>query len=420
MSSSFAHGSVAVLDVETTGLHPKGGNRVIEIAIVVIGPNGVVEKEFVSLVNPNRDVGPTKIHNIYASDVINAPKFEDIAGHILETLQGCVAIAGHNVRFDKGFLKHEFERLEIDLPEYFSLCTMHLSGGGKLFNCCERVGIKVGDIQHEALVDARFTAKLFALTLSNKPDKLDQLLASKPINWPSVTKTNAVLLTRQEAEFKKSEPPPYLEKLLKRTHEKASDVNFTEAQINYIDMLDRALEDRIVDEVEANALFETAIEWGLSGKQVLDIHEKYLTQIVTTAMEDGKISDFEMQDLLMVATLLGKKEVDVVKLISKNKLSPTQEPGLTSKSTEDFKGKKVCFTGELFCSINGTPISRIVAHELSIKAGLEVFKSVTKKLDILVVADPNTLSDKAKLAKKYGVRILHENVFWKTLGIKVD
>ena len=420
MSSSFAHGSVAVLDVETTGLHPKGGNRVIEIAIVVIGPNGIVEKEFVSLVNPNRDVGPTKIHNIYASDVINAPKFEDIAGHILETLQGCVAVAGHNIRFDKGFLKHEFERIGVELPEYFSLCTMHLSGGGKLFDCCERFGVEVGDIQHEALVDARFTAKLFALTLSNKPDKLDALVDSKPIDWPTVTKTNAVLLTRQEANLKKSEPPPYLEKLLKRTHEKASDLNFTEAQIDYIDMLDRALEDRIVDEAEAKALFETAIEWGLSGKQVLEIHEKYLTQIVNTAMEDGKISDFEMQDLLMVATLLGKKEEDVVKLIRKNKLSPIQEPGLTSKSTEDFKGKKVCFTGELFCSINGTPISRIVAHELSIKAGLEVLERVTKELEILVVADPNTLSEKAKKAKKYGVRILHENVFWKTLGIKVD
>lgn len=420
MPSSFAHGSIAVLDVETTGLHPKHGNRIIEIAIVVIGPNGVVEKEFVSLVNPNRDVGPTKIHNINASDIINAPKFEDIAGHILEALQGCVAIAGHNVRFDKGFLKHEFERLEIQLPEYFSLCTMHLSGGGKLFNCCERVGINVGEIQHEALVDARFTAKLFALTLSNKPDKLDELLASKPINWPSVTKTNAVLLTRQEADLKKFEPPPYLEKLLKRTHENASDLKFTEAQVNYIDMLDRALEDRIVDETEAQALFETAIEWGLSGKQVLDIHEKYLTQIVTTAMEDGKISDFEMQDLLMVATLLGKKEVDVIDIINKNKLSPMNEPNLPSKSIEDFKGKKVCFTGELFCSVDGIPISRKKAQELSIEAGLEVLERVTKKLDILVVADPNTLSGKAKLAKDYGVRIMYENVFWKTLGIKVD
>jgi DNA polymerase-3 subunit epsilon len=420
MSSSIAHGSVAVLDVETTGLHPKGGNRIVEIAIVVIGSNGVVEKEFVSLVNPNRDVGPTKIHNIYASDIINAPKFEDIAGHILEALQGCVAIVGHNVRFDKGFLRHEFERIEVELPEYFSLCTMYLSGGGKLFDCCERFGVDVGDVQHEALVDARFTAKLFTLSLPGNEEELDELLSSKPIDWPTVTKTNAVLLTRQEAEFKKSEPPPYLEKLLKRTHEKASDLKFTEAQINYIDMLDRALEDRIVDEAEAKALFETAIEWGLSGKQILDIHEIYLIKIVTIAMEDGIISDFEMQDLLMVATLLGKKEVDVINIINKNKVSPMKKDNLPSKSIEDFKGKKVCFTGELFCSIDGVPISRKKAQELSIEAGLEVLERVTKELEILVVADPNTLSGKAKKAKIYGVRILHENVFWKTLGIKVD
>ena len=420
MSSSIAHGSVAVLDVETTGLHPKGGNRIVEIAIVVIGSNGVVEKEFVSLVNPNRDVGPTKIHNIYASDIINAPKFEDIAGHILEALQGCVAIVGHNVRFDKGFLRHEFERIEVELPEYFSLCTMYLSGGGKLFDCCERFGVDVGDVQHEALVDARFTAKLFTLSLPGNEEELDELLSSKPIDWPTVTKTNAVLLTRQEAEFKKSEPPPYLEKLLKRTHENASDLKFTEAQINYIDTLDRALEDRIVDEAEAKALFETAIEWGLSGKQILDIHENYLIKIVTIAMEDGIISDFEMQDLLMVATLLGKKEVDVINIINKNKVSPMKKDNLPSKSIEDFKGKKVCFTGELFCSIDGVPISRKKAQELSIEAGLEVLERVTKELEILVVADPNTLSGKAKKAKIYGVRILHENVFWKTLGIKVD
>jgi DNA polymerase-3 subunit epsilon len=297
---------------------------------------------------------------------------------------------------------------------------MYLSGGGKLFDCCERFGVDVGDVQHEALVDARFTAKLFTLSLPGNEEELDELLSSKPIDWPTVTKTNAVLLTRQEAEFKKSEPPPYLEKLLKRTHENASDLKFTEAQINYIDMLDRALEDRIVDEAEAKALFETAIEWGLSGKQILDIHENYLIKIVTIAMEDGIISDFEMQDLLMVATLLGKKEVDVINIINKNKVSPMKKDNLPSKSIEDFKGKKVCFTGELFCSIDGVPISRKKAQELSIEAGLEVLERVTKELEILVVADPNTLSGKAKKAKIYGVRILHENVFWKTLGIKVD
>lgn len=420
MSVFETFGPVAVLDVETTGLHPKHGNRIIEIAIVVVNASGVVEKEFVSLVNPMRDVGPTKIHQINASDVINAPKFEDIAGHILDTLNGCVAIAGHNVRFDNGFLRHEFEKFGVSLPEYFSLCTMYLSGGGKLFDCCERFGLDVGNTQHEALVDARLTARLFTLSLPNKQEKIADLLTLKPIEWPVVAKTNAVLLTRQEADLKKIEPPQYLERLLKRTHENTSDLNFTEAQVDYIDMLDRALEDRIVDEEEAQALFETATEWGLSGSQILMIHEKYLEQIVMTAMQDGKISDFEMQDLVMVANLLGKKEADVKDIIKKGKSTPVKKSDHPKKPVEDFKGKKVCFTGELFCCIDGNPITRKLAHELSIEAGLEILERVTKKLDILVVSDPNTLSGKAKLAKDYGVRIMHENVFWKTLGIKVD
>lgn len=417
---TLTHGLVAVVDVETTGLHPKQGNRIIEIAVVVVGPGGIIEREFVSLVNPNRDVGPTKIHQIKASDVVNAPRFSDIAGHVLETLQGCVAISGHNVRFDNSFLRHEFETLGVTLPEYPSLCTMHLSGGGKLFDCCKRFGVEVGDVQHEALTDARFTARLFGLSLPNKPDKLEFLLTLKPIEWPVLAKTNTVILTRQQAELKKSEAPEYLEKLLKQTHENISDQEFTEAQVDYIDMLDRALEDRIVDDAEAKALLETAMEWGLSGNQVQAIHERYLEQIVETAVQDGKISDFEMQDLVMVASLLGKKESDIKALIKKAKATPVKKTNLPAKTIEDLKGKKVCFTGELFCCINGNPITRKMAHDLSIEAGLEILERVTKKLDILVVADPNTLSGKAKLAKGYGVRIMHENVFWKTLNIKVD
>jgi DNA polymerase-3 subunit epsilon len=46
--------------------------------------------------------------------------------------------------------------------------------------------------------------------------------------------------------------------------------------------------------------------------------------------------------------------------------------------------------------------------------------SVTKELDLLVVADPNTQSGKAKKARKYGTRIVHEPVFWRSLGIAVD
>ena len=47
-------------------------------------------------------------------------------------------------------------------------------------------------------------------------------------------------------------------------------------------------------------------------------------------------------------------------------------------------------------------------------------KSVTKKLDVLVVADPDTMSSKAKKARTYGVRIMAEPVFWRLMGIDVE
>jgi DNA polymerase-3 subunit epsilon len=61
-----------------------------------------------------------------------------------------------------------------------------------------------------------------------------------------------------------------------------------------------------------------------------------------------------------------------------------------------------------------------MAEQLAVKKGLRVLPSVTKKLDLLVVADPNTQSGKAKKARQYGIRIVHEPVFWRALGVPID
>ena len=50
---------------------------------------------------------------------------------------------------------------------------------------------------------------------------------------------------------------------------------------------------------------------------------------------------------------------------------------------------------------------------------MTVQKGVTKKLDLLVTADPYTQSSKAKKARDYGIPILAEQVFWNWLGVNV-
>ena len=70
---------IAVIDVETTGLSPWRNDRLVEIAIVVISPDGQVCTEYETLVNPNRNLGPSRIHQISAQDVLRAPLFADVA-----------------------------------------------------------------------------------------------------------------------------------------------------------------------------------------------------------------------------------------------------------------------------------------------------------------------------------------------------
>ena len=65
-----------VIDTETTGLFKK--DRIVEIACVVF-KGGKMLEEWSTLINPNRDLGPTHIHKITPSMVSIAPTFEEIS-----------------------------------------------------------------------------------------------------------------------------------------------------------------------------------------------------------------------------------------------------------------------------------------------------------------------------------------------------
>ena len=60
------------------------------------------------------------------------------------------------------------------------------------------------------------------------------------------------------------------------------------------------------------------------------------------------------------------------------------------------------------------------AHRLAEEAGLVIRKNVSKGLDLLVVADPDSQSGKARRARELGTRVMAETVFWSTIGITVD
>jgi DNA polymerase III epsilon subunit-like protein len=90
----------AVVDVETTGFSPRLGDRVVEIALVRMTPDGTIEDEFATLVDPECDVGPTHVHGIRASDLVGAPRFADIVGDVAARTARSVLVA-NNPRFDR-------------------------------------------------------------------------------------------------------------------------------------------------------------------------------------------------------------------------------------------------------------------------------------------------------------------------------
>ena len=63
----------AVVDTETTGFSPAHGDRVLEVAVVLLDAQGRVEREWETLLNPDRGVGPTHVHGITAAEVARAP-----------------------------------------------------------------------------------------------------------------------------------------------------------------------------------------------------------------------------------------------------------------------------------------------------------------------------------------------------------
>jgi DNA polymerase-3 subunit epsilon len=412
---------LAIIDVETTGLNPYRHDRVIEVAVVLVLPGQGIATEFATLVNPGRDVGPTRIHGITATAIVDAPRFADIAANLAGVLGGATVLVGHNVRFDISFLKSEYMRVGVEMPHYATLDTMTLAGGGTLTACCAEHGVEYDGQAHAALHDARATACLLEKIVSKDHDLIAPYVNGDAPVWPSLAPASSRLLPRDSALSADLPLPNYVQRLAERLSAGSLDASIPEGERDYRELLWRALEDGRIETSEGDALLDVATNWGLPFSRVEAIHLGYLTELAKAAWADRQITDAERREIRTAAQLLGfgslsnEQFQDLMRSCQISVGVETPAPPV-----EQWTGKTVCFTGEFSCHIRGQLISREMAEDLALKHGLIAMPSVTKKLDVLVVADPNTQSGKASKARQYGIRIVHEPVFWRSLGIAVD
>jgi len=169
----------AVVDVETTGMSARHGDRMTEVAVVhVDGETARAEVAFETLLNPGVPIPPriTMLTGIDDALVRNAPRFEDVADNVLAALSGRIFVA-HNVRFDWAFVRAEVERACGVAPRVQRLCTVRLSRA--LVPELERrdldtvrifFGIET-DRRHRASGDALVTAAVLQRLLKRARDR---------------------------------------------------------------------------------------------------------------------------------------------------------------------------------------------------------------------------------------------------------
>lgn len=184
--------SFTVFDTETTGLDPRKGDKIIEIAGIRV-EDGVIceDKTFVELVNPERTIPweAKQVNKIDDADVAGAPTIDQVLPQFLDFAQGSILVA-HNADFDMGFLDVEKDLCwgYVNIPE--CICTMRLSRTlypsefrHTLDAVAARHGIAMPEDRHRALPDVIMTAQaLLKMVEAGGVTSIDQLrkMAGKP------------------------------------------------------------------------------------------------------------------------------------------------------------------------------------------------------------------------------------------------
>jgi len=156
-------------DTETTGLHAKDGDRIIEIALVEITRDA--EPRYLHLLfDPEgREISEDahRVHGISAEDLVGKPTFAECLDEILEFI-GDDPLVFHNAPFDLEFLREECARCGRVWPEPKIIDTLKLAAkeypGSRhsLDALCIRHGVDISERKkHGALIDTILLGRLW-------------------------------------------------------------------------------------------------------------------------------------------------------------------------------------------------------------------------------------------------------------------
>ncbi|XVN42851.1 MAG: DNA polymerase III subunit epsilon [Candidatus Rickettsia vulgarisii] len=192
-----------ILDTETTGLDPKAGHRIVEIAAIEMVNKVLTGKQFHFYVNPQRDM-PTeayRVHGISGEFLRDKPLFQEIADDFLAFIQDSKIVI-HNAVFDVKFINHELSLLNRDTITFLELSNTidTLTLARKLFPgmkanldaLCKRYKIDNSSRQlHGALKDAALLAEVYVELTGGRQVSFNISSNKNQLDNGVVVKTNA-------------------------------------------------------------------------------------------------------------------------------------------------------------------------------------------------------------------------------------
>jgi len=302
MDRVVADGPVAIIGFETTGLVP-GGDRVVEVSVVLSESGQPPLLALDTLVNPGRPVGATDIHGITDADVAGAPPFEEIAGNLVDAVSDCV-LAMYNVQFDMPFLVYELQRIGVrHSPPHVCLMSMRpLLGLGarcSLDEACRAHGVDCAPSQraaHEAMAAARLW-RLYLQTIERrglrtfgdiarlKASGFVQSFSNEPLSRSLVQD----LRPASRLKPRTSRAAPALQTSTAPVHSPARQA----AIHTYWEGLKAVLFDLNVTDEEVASLAKQKERLGLTLEEVRAVHARAFVNALSRCVEDKLLDDTE-------------------------------------------------------------------------------------------------------------------------------
>jgi len=161
-----------ILDLETTGLDPRKGHKIVEIGCIEMIDRKKTDNVFHLYIDPERDMPDVafKIHGISSKFLQGKPKFKDIAASFLEFIGDSKLIA-HNAQFDIGFLNHQLGELDYSpiensrVIDTLFLARRNFPGSpASLDALCKRFNVSLADREkkgHGALLDSELLYEVY-------------------------------------------------------------------------------------------------------------------------------------------------------------------------------------------------------------------------------------------------------------------